>query len=288
MISSLGSSGANSAHLKQMLSRLDTDSSGQISKDEFVQGSPDGNSDLASKLFDSLDSSKSGAMSVNDLASAFQQMSSQMQSALIGAQEMNGRPDPSEMFSQLDADSDGNLTKDEFLAGKPDGVSDEQAARMWEKLSDGADSLSSDQFAEAMQAGPGGHARRAGPDISELFSKLDSDGDGNLTKDEFLAGAPDGVDSEMAANMWDSLSGGSDSVSSDQFAEAMKANGPPPGGMPPGGMPPGMQQTSEGDSETTDTSQQLIDQLLSAIESYKKNGWSSMASNAVSSLSVAA
>ena len=175
MLSSISSGGsASTAQLSKMLSKLDTNNDGKIDKAEFVAGKPKGTSDKdAAALFDSLDSSQSGSMSQSDLLSAFQQMGAQMQSTLLQAQEStsaaasssggdsDGDHDGSGMFSKLDTNGDGTVSQAEFLAGKPKDVTDAQASALWSKISNGADSVTQDQFTSAMKAaGPppgGGH-----------------------------------------------------------------------------------------------------------------------------------
>lgn len=251
MISSIGSSGTDSSYIRQLLSRLDTDSSGDVTKEEFVTGSG-GNESTAATLFDALDSSGSGAMSLDDLASAFQSMSSLMQSTLLGAQEASGGRgpggDPSRMFSDLDTDGDGALTKEEFLAGRPDDVSEEDAEALWEKVSGGAESVTGDEFAEGMKAAgppaggppPGGMGRGMGggggseeDEDSTTTSALDTNGDGVVSLEELLAGR------------------------------------------------------SEEDSGLASQQQQLVSQLQSAIDSYR-GGTQYSRSGATSSVSVAA
>ena len=167
MLSSISSGGsASTAQLSKMLSKLDTNNDGKIDKTEFVAGKPKGTSDQdAGALFDSLNSSQSGSMSQSDLLSAFQQMGAQMQSTLLQAQESSsssdsdGDHDGSGMASKLDTNGDGNISQAEFLAGKPKGVSDDQANALWSKISNGADSVTQDQFTSAMKAAappPGG------------------------------------------------------------------------------------------------------------------------------------
>lgn len=59
-------------------------------------------------------------------------------------------------------------------------------------------------------------------DAQQLFSDMDTDGDGTLTKDEFMAAAPDDVSDEMSENLW-SLMAGSDAeaISEDDYLAAM-------------------------------------------------------------------
>lgn len=91
-----------------------------------------------------------------------------------------------------------------------------------------------DEFDKRMrqQGGPAGGK----PDPAELFTKLDSDGDGKLTRDEFVAGRPEGASEDQAGQMYDSLAGGnSGGLSVDQFTKGMQSMQPPAGGPPPGG-----------------------------------------------------
>lgn len=56
---------------------------------------------------------------------------------------------------------------------------------------------------------------------SGLYKKLDTDGDGVLTQDEFVAGRPSDVTGEMAVNLYSSIdSEGNGSLSEDQFVKA--------------------------------------------------------------------
>jgi hypothetical protein len=81
-------------------------------------------------------------------------------SAMAGLMRPSGPPpDPKEIFSRSDNDSDGTLKTDELQAML-------------------------DQIAEKM----GG----SGLSAEDLIAKLDTDGDGALSSDEFAAGRPDG------------------------------------------------------------------------------------------------
>lgn len=204
MMSGIGSTSSNSAYLSRMLSRLDSDTSGSISKDEFVAGRPEGSSaDQSGKLYDALDSSGTGAMSLSGLSSAFQQMSSQMQATMLQAQEGRGQGHGADkMFSELDSNGDASLSKEEFLAGKPEEVSDAQAESLWTKIAgDEADSVSQQQFAEGIKAAgpppggppPGGGAPGGGAseDSTDAVSALDTNGDGIVSQAEYRAGHPE-------------------------------------------------------------------------------------------------
>lgn len=151
-------------------------------------------------------------------------------------------PDPSEMFSTLDANGDGTLTEEEFVAGRPDDVSEEQAQAFYAELAgENSTGVTLDQFADALASvrpQDGGGIGR--PDPSQLFSDLDTDGDGLLTREEFVAGRPEGVSEDEAAALYQKLVGDSaDGVTEQQFSAAMTqtggAGGPPPAGGGGGG-----------------------------------------------------
>jgi len=172
MLHGLGTSASSSAqNLSSIFKKLDTNSDNSVNRTEFIAGKPDDVSeDQAGALFDKLDSSGSGSLSQSDLTSAFQQMASSMQSVLLQSQEVDqngnqggghgGPPDSEQMFKDLDTDSDGTVTRDEFVSGRPDDVSEDQAGAFYDKIASaaGADSssgLSQDQLAEGMKkAGP--------------------------------------------------------------------------------------------------------------------------------------
>lgn len=118
-----------------------------------------------------------------------------------------------------------------------------------------------------------------GPDATELFKKLDSDGDGKVTKDEFVAGRPDNVSEEDAASFYNKIaeeSGGDaeTGLSEDQFTTGMQKAGPPPGPPPGGGAPPAGASDEEDDDEddttsstssTTSSSAQSLQDILKAL-----------------------
>ena len=83
---------ASSAWAGRLASRVDSNTDGVVTKDEFVANAPDNvDGTTASTLFDALDSQGTGALSATDLASAFQQLATQLQAALIQLQASGGR-----------------------------------------------------------------------------------------------------------------------------------------------------------------------------------------------------
>ncbi len=229
----LGSiSSANQAQYRSLFARIDGNGDGKVTRDEFVSGAPSGvGGDVAGTLFDTLDQQKAGALSESDLASAFQQLSIVAQSLLIQLQSgnfgstagsANGGGPGSELFSKLDANGDGTVTRDEFVAGKPDNVSEDQAGKLYDSIAGAnTDGLTQQQLIDGLQSqrpGPGHHR-----DPSELFSSLDGNNDGTLTRDEFVAGRPQNVSADQAGTLFDQLAGdNTDGLTQDQFVSAVQ------------------------------------------------------------------
>lgn len=269
------SSSANTSQLSKLFSKLDANNDKSVSKNEFVAGKPsDVTDDQASSMFDSLDSSKSGSLSESGMQTAFQQMATLMQSVLIQAQsdssstQQDGPPDSSEMFSSLDTDGDGSVTRSEFLAGKPDDISDEQAGAFFDKIAGkNGDSLTQAQFTEGMKSmAPPSHGPQSAsgggspPDSSEMFSSLDADGDGSVSRAEFLAGRPDNVSEDQAGAFFDKIAGNNgDSLTQAQFTEGLKSAGPPSDST---------QTASTSDSSSQDD---LLKKLLEALKANEKD-----------------
>lgn len=144
---------------------LDTDGSGSLSQTEFTSARPDDvTEDMANNLFSQLDADGDGTLSAEELAAK--------------DAAPNGAPPPppaeeDDSISSLDTNGDGVVSQAEFLAARPDEVSEE--------------------------------------DATNLFSQIDSDGDGTVSQDELEAsrrtdGPPppppsaDDISSDLAAS----------------------------------------------------------------------------------------
>ena len=113
-------------------------------------------------------------------------------------------PRTSPTFSALDKNQDGRLTLDEFKAGFPDLANSEETFKSLDKNGDGV--LSLDEYkagypdpvpppkpGKGGKNGNSGKKAQAKPDAAKakkLFAKLDKNGDGKLSLDEFKAAYP--------------------------------------------------------------------------------------------------
>jgi Ca2+-binding EF-hand superfamily protein len=225
MISGLSGSGS-SALLQQMrermMSRLDTDGDGSITQAEFTSGRPKGASEAdAAQRFAEIDADGDGSLTETEISSHFQQLAPQTQGALLMVQGMGGEEGGSiggcggggrskaaadELFSKLDTDGDGSVSKSELEAafqsiaaadGSDTTTATQQADDLFAKLdADGSGAVSQSETEQAMR--PHGHhhgpppppSSGAGGDAAssdDVFSSLDANGDGVISKDEFEA-----------------------------------------------------------------------------------------------------
>ncbi|MBY5420115.1 EF-hand domain-containing protein [Rhizobium leguminosarum] len=186
------------------VAQLDSDGDGYVTKAEFVAARPsDVTEDQANTLFGSFDSESTGSLSVDVLAEAMSAQQSQRP----------GGDDLASLLSDLDTDGDGSISKDEFVAGRPSDVTEDQAGTLFDSFdSEGAGSLSVDALTEAMSAeqsqrseGPPPPPPAEDDESQSLLSDLDTNGDGLVTLDEFMAGKPEDVTESQASQLFSLL-----------------------------------------------------------------------------------
>lgn len=355
MVQSIGGYGSGaSSYINKLFSKLDTNNDGTVNRNEFVAGAPsDVSSDQAGSLFDQLagtSSSTSGStsagLSQSSFLSAFQQMGAQMQSALIQAQASGsnaGTPGgPGQSLANLDTNGDGTVSRDEFIAGKPDNASADQAGALYDKIaaqaaasssstasaSSSSSGLTLEQLASGLQKVGGGHHHHhhaksadgdaddqstsssssstgqsndpgqlldqllaalqaatgqgstssstsqdgnAPPDPAQLFAKLDTNGDGKVSRDEFVSGKPDNVSTDQAGAFYDKIAGtntSTDGLTKDQFTSGFAAAGP------------GGTDSASSSTASANDPGKLLDELLAAL---RTSGTSSSNSSTTSS-----
>ncbi|OSQ38452.1 hypothetical protein TMES_11555 [Thalassospira mesophila] len=168
------------------------------------------------------------------------QLSDSLQGFMVSLQETtqssqsNGAVEASQMFDKLDSNGDGALSKEEFLAGKPDDVSDDQAENLWEQISGGSsDAVSQDDFVTAMQsgagappAGGGGGGGGSGDDSEESYDALDTNKDGVVSLQELMAASSgtESVSDDDLANLINSDSDGSTTSTTSTSASSNAGN----------------------------------------------------------------
>jgi Ca2+-binding EF-hand superfamily protein len=169
------------------------------------------------------------------------------------------------MFSKIDANSDNSVSKEEFIAARPKNVSESKATELFSKLdTEGTGNISQTQFDEGMEKNKpqndsatlqnmlgsailsalmqlGQQSSSANTGSEDKFSQIDTDGNGAVSKEEFVNNRPENVTEEMASNLFASLdTEGTGSISQSQLESGMEsAKGPKnSGGPPPAGGPP--------------------------------------------------
>ena len=188
----------------QSFETLDGDSSGSLSLDEFKAGAPKGaDSTKSEELFKAIDSDSDGSVTKEEqdaFKTKVEQAQQQLQSFLFGLQaggtsqsSTAETEEESDIFAQIDSNSDGTVAKDEFLSAFSSGTSS-----------------SSDL-------------------LSKLFDAIDSNSDGSLTTDEQSAfqtalekrGPPPGPPPGSASQAYGSTSQlGSANASSYSYSQA--------------------------------------------------------------------
>ncbi len=192
---------------ERLVRRGDKNSDGELTRDEFDQANkpeerpnvslnngPTGEQARAEarQRFEMLDRNKDGKVTLEEVPEQFRDRikplfdrsgKTELTFEEFTRQALGGaRPDPAELFKRLDANSDGKLTKAELPAEFK-----ERWAGALERL--GKDEITQDEFVQIAQrmaevrGGQPGEGRPLG-NPEEIFSRMDTNGDGKLTINE--------------------------------------------------------------------------------------------------------
>ncbi|WP_158025948.1 EF-hand domain-containing protein [Pararhizobium arenae] len=185
------STGTSAYQYQSMFTSLDKNGDGTVSQDEFSTGRPsDVTAEQSATLFGSLNTSGTGALTYDEYVAGSESAADSTSAKLSGEmmakildmlQQTQGteRPQPpssSDMFADMDTDGDGSVTEAEFVAARPENVSEEQATDFFARLdSEGTGALSEEQFSAAMEANrPAGPPPGMMPPPAEETSETDS------------------------------------------------------------------------------------------------------------------
>ena len=166
-------------------------------------------------------------------------------------------------LSSLDTNGDGVVSADELAAAgtsrtQDPSVSSENAASGLSSQVSGLfmtnmlDALESADFTQMPP--PGGEK----PSAEEMFSTMDTDGDGSVTEAEFLAARPEDMSEDMAKEQFAKLDTESTgTLTKDQFVTAMESLAPP--------APGDFALSDDGETESV---ADVLDQMSAIIAQY--------------------
>jgi Ca2+-binding EF-hand superfamily protein len=211
-----------------------------------------------------------------------------------------------ELFGKLDANQSGGIEETEFvegLTGQNSELSAEAAKKVFAAFDSDSDGVLSEQefktgFQRLSSAVKGTliglqEAPPPPPSPDEMFARTDGDSSGDLSIDEFVAGAPDGPrkpSEDQLKELFAALDADdSGSLSEDEFRAGMKHRGPPPGDA--AGAPPPPPQEGDGedsnpllallkDSTSNGISQQDLNTLFATFFKLQAAGTTSVSTTA--------
>lgn len=272
MVSSVNSTGGmSSTYISQvpgrqqkggedLFEKIDADSDGSVSADEFISNRPEEvTEDQAKQLWSILDASNNGSLTQSQFVSAMESHPPLPES-------------PSGESSDMAAATDSSAPSSDTVS-----VTDELMKALLAAIK---------QYSSTAGQNDSTSSGNTAPSLSDLFGKIDTNGDGAVSAEEFVSSRPEDVSEDQANEMWrqlDTENGGS--LTESQFTAAMEKLGPPPGPPPVAG------KASEGTDVSTVTelsasskltgtaADELVNALLNAIKQYTstmgQNGFSS-------------
>ncbi|MBX4861982.1 EF-hand domain-containing protein [Rhizobium sophorae] len=173
---------------------------------------------LSSNTVSSAKATKSGQLDEDTSSSADKLLSQLMTLSMNRFSDPSGSGEDEDGgegmdVAQLDSDGDGYVSKAEFVAARPSDVTEDQAGTLFDSFdSEGAGSLSVDALTEAVSVERSQRSEGLPPpppaedDQSQsLLSDLDTNGDGLVTLDEFMASKPEDVAASQASQLFDLL-----------------------------------------------------------------------------------
>lgn len=150
---------------------LDSDASGALSLEEFRAGAPKGTDSAKSEeLFKAIDSDGDGSVTKEEqdaFKAEAEKAQQQLQSFLFGLQASGTgeSEEETDIFAQLDANSDGSVAKDEFLSAFSSGTSSSSdlLSKLFDAIDTSADSSISEDEQNSFQAALEQRGRPPGP-----------------------------------------------------------------------------------------------------------------------------
>lgn len=306
--SSSSSNSPYSGVLSKLYNGLDSNGDGSLSEGEFSDATSSFMSaDQAANVFSMMNTSGSGSVSEVEFdnyvtgGSAVSGSSAQAMSyvsAMMLDRQMpqtsgggsQGNPDgaqnsASNLFASMDTDGDGKVSEAEFLAAKPNGVTDDQAKALYSSIdTSGKGAITEDQFAAGMKSNDaaqgskvhGGHHHHHGGGggaeaAAGIFKQMDTDSSGSVTEAEFLALKPDDVSDAQAKALFGSIdTSGSGSITEDQFANFL-SQGAGAGSTAQSAASPTGSNASTSNGTQDDVLSQLMDLIQNAGSNYDTN-----------------
>jgi Ca2+-binding EF-hand superfamily protein len=156
-------------------SSMDSDGDGSVTQTEFVSARPDGMSeDDAEALYATIDTENAGSITEEQFTESLESAGAPMGPPPSGSAESD-----EETYDALDTNQDGVVSEAEFLASRPDDVSEEDAQTIYDMIdSEGTGSISVDQLSEFLgstRQPPMGPPPGEAADLADATSSTDAD-----------------------------------------------------------------------------------------------------------------